>query len=243
VPVYGSGGFTNYSTSELAAQLTRWIDAGISRVKMKIGAQPDQDLARVRAARTAIGELSDLMVDANGAYSRREALAKASDFAELRVSWFEEPVSSDDLEGLRLLRDRAPAGMSIAAGEYGFDPHYFRRMLERGAVDVLQADATRCLGITGFLAAARLCEVFHTPLSAHTAPSLHAHVACCVRPLIHVEYFHDHARIESMLFDGFREPQLGLLSPDLSRAGIGIELKTVDAEQYIIAGGAGGTSR
>src|SRR5581483_5633139 len=151
VPVYGSGGFTSYSVSQLQERLGRWVADGISRVKMKLGTRPEEDPHRVRAARDAIGPDSELFVDANGAYSRKQALAFAQQFTEHRVSWFEEPVSSDDLEGLRLLRDRAPAGMDITAGEYGYDLFYFRRMLEAGAVDVLQADATRCLGITGFL--------------------------------------------------------------------------------------------
>ena len=88
---------------------------------MKIGRQPERDVERVRVARAAVGDQAKLFVDANGAYSRKEALAFAHAFAELGVSWFEEPVSSDDLEGLRLLRDRAPEGMDIAAGEYGYD--------------------------------------------------------------------------------------------------------------------------
>ena len=127
-------------------------------VKMKIGREPDQDVQRARAARQAIGPDVQLFVDANGAYGRKQALAKAEALAGFGVTWFEEPVSSDDLEGLRLIRDRAPAGMDIAAGEYGYDLHYFRRMLEAGAVDVLQADATRCAGITGFLQAAADAE-------------------------------------------------------------------------------------
>jgi len=143
VPVYGSGGFTSYSMAQLQEQLGGWVADGISRVKMKIGRQPASDLDRVRAAREAIGPGAELFVDANGAYTRKQALATACAFTEFDVSWFEEPVSSDDLDGLRLLRDRAPAGMEIAAGEYGYDLFYFRRMLEAGAVDVLQADATR----------------------------------------------------------------------------------------------------
>jgi L-alanine-DL-glutamate epimerase-like enolase superfamily enzyme len=158
----------------------------------------------------------------------------ASAFAGAGVAWLEEPVSSDDLDGLRLLRDRGPAGMAIAAGEYGFDLAYFRRMLAAGAVDVLQADATRCLGITGFLAAARLAQAFAIPLSAHCAPTLHAHPGCAATALVHIEYFHDHARIERMLFDGFREPIEGVLTPDRSRPGLGIELKQADAERYAI---------
>ncbi len=143
----------------------------------------------------------------------KQALAKAAAFADLGVSWFEEPVSSDDLEGLRLIREQAPAGMRIAAGEYGYDSFYFRRMLEAKAVDVLQADATRCAGITGFLAAGNLCASFSTPFSAHTAPSLHAHAACALPSAINVEYFFDHYRIEQMFFDGALVPSAGMLSP------------------------------
>src|SRR5438045_1344167 len=159
---------------------------------MKIGRNPAEDPARVRAAREAIGPSVDLFVDANGAYGRKQALKKADEFAESGVAWFEEPVSSDDLEGLRLLRDRAPACMDIAAGEYGYDLFYFRRMLDAGAVDILQADATRCGGYTGFSAVAGLCQARSMALSAHTAPSLHAHICCASIPVCHLEYFHDH---------------------------------------------------
>jgi L-alanine-DL-glutamate epimerase-like enolase superfamily enzyme len=235
VPVYGSGGFTSYSLEQLQKQLGGWVNEGISRLKMKVGTHPSDDLDRVRAAREAIGSNAELFVDANGAYTRKQALAFAEKFkADCNVSWFEEPVPSDDLEGLRLLRDRAPAGMDIAAGEYGYDQLYFHRMLEAGAVDVLQADASRCAGITGFLRAASLCEANAIPLSAHCAPSLHAHPCCAAAPVRHVEYFHDHARIEHMLFDGVLTPVNGELRPDLSRPGMGLELKTSDAARFAV---------
>jgi L-alanine-DL-glutamate epimerase-like enolase superfamily enzyme len=232
VPVYGSGGFTSYSEKQLQDQLAEWVEQGITRVKMKIGRDARSDVGRVVAARDAIGSETELFVDANGAYSRKQALAQAKQFAELNVTWFEEPVSSDHLAGLRLLRDRAPAGLEIAAGEYGYDSGYFRRIVAAGAVDVLQADATRCGGITGFLQAAALCDAYHLPLSAHTAPSIHTHLGCAASPLRHLEYFHDHVRIENMFFDGVRSPVKGDLSPDLSRPGLGMELKRGDAQRF-----------
>ena len=115
--VYGSGGFTSYSGRRLAEQLSGWVKQGIPRVKMKIGRDANRDPERVRIAREAIGPEAELYVDANGAYSRKQALAQANLFTEFDVRWFEEPVSSDDLEGLRLLRDRAPVMMEIAAGD------------------------------------------------------------------------------------------------------------------------------
>ncbi len=232
IPVYGSGGFTSYDIGHLRAQLTAWVERGIPRVKMKVGRKPGDDPARVSAAREAIGDEADLYVDANGAYERKQALELAEAFAEDGVAWFEEPVSSDDLGGLRLLRNRAPAGMAIAAGEYGYDLPYFRRMLDAGAVDVLQADVTRCAGITELLRVAALCRAHSVPLSAHTAPSIHAHACCAIEPLAHVEYFHDHVRIEELLLEGVVTPVDGRLQPDRSRPGLGLELKRSDAERY-----------
>lgn len=233
VAAYGSGGFTSYALDRLCSQLHGWVADGISRVKMKIGRDAASDRRRVKAVREAIGASAELFVDANGAYTRPLALAQAEAFADQAgVTWFEEPVSSDDLEGLRLVRERAPAGMAIAAGEYGYQPLYFRRMLEAGAVDVLQADATRCGGITGFQRAAALCDAWGLPLSAHTAPTIHVHACCAASRAVHVEYFHDHARIERLFFDGAATPAAGELWPDLARPGLGIEFKRADAEPY-----------
>jgi L-alanine-DL-glutamate epimerase-like enolase superfamily enzyme len=233
VPVYGSGGFTAYPLARLTEQLAGWVQAGIPRVKMKVGSQPPDDPARVRAAREAIGDGPELFVDANGAYTRKQALELAERFrGEADVSWLEEPVSSDDLEGLRLIRDRGPAGVEVAAGEYGYDAPYFRRMLEAGAVDVLQADVTRCAGITELLRVDGLCRAHSVPLSLHCGPSIHLHPGVALERLVHLEYFHDHVRIEHLLFDGVVEPREGALFPDLERPGIGLELKRSDAERY-----------
>ena len=232
IPVYGSGGFTSYSDHQLQKQLAGWVDQGIGRVKMKVGSDPKKDPERVRAARHAIGKHAELFVDANGAYARKQALALAEEFVEYDVSWFEEPVSSDDLEGLRLVRHLAPAGMDITAGEYGYDPYYFRHMVEAGAVDVLQPDGTRCGGITGVLQAGALCQSYGMALSAHCAPSLHAHVCCALPAARHIEYFHDHVRIEHMLFDGALTPVGGALRPDPARPGLGLTLKRSEAERF-----------
>jgi L-alanine-DL-glutamate epimerase-like enolase superfamily enzyme len=234
VPIYGSGGFTTYSESELADQLGGWVAEGIPRVKMKVGkdwgTRPDEDVARVRIAREAIGETAELMVDANGAYQVKQAIALGQRFAEEGVTYFEEPVSSDQLDHLAFVRSHV--SQEVAAGEYAYDPWYVRDMLRAGAVDVQQADATRCLGISGFLQAAALAYGFATPFSAHTAPSIHTHAGCAAPQIQHVEYFYDHARIERMLFDGAPRPVGGCLHPDPSRPGLGLEFKCQDAERW-----------
>ena len=232
VPVYGSGGFTSYTDARLAEQLGGWAAMGIPRVKMKVGREPGRDPERVRVARDAIGAGTELYVDANGALSRKGALRFAEQAARHDVAWFEEPVSSDDLDGLRLMRDRAPGGMDIAAGEYGYTLPYFEAMLAAGAVDCLQADVTRCQGITGFLRVAALCQARSLELSAHCAPAIHLHPCCAAPALRHLEYFHDHVRVERRLFDGVPEPVDGVLRPDLTRPGNGLELRRADAERY-----------
>jgi L-alanine-DL-glutamate epimerase-like enolase superfamily enzyme len=231
VPIYGSGGFCSYSLEQLAEQLGGWVDEGIPRVKMKISREPERDPARLDAARDAIGDEAELYADSNGALSRKQALAWAERLAgEWGVTWFEEPVSSADFEGLRLLRDRGPGGLDIAAGEYGFVLADFRNIVE--AVDCLQADVTRCGGITGLLKVAALAEAHNLELSGHCAPALSAHALCGIPNLRHLEYFHDHVRVEGLLFDGVLGPEDGALRPDRSRPGHGLELKNADAERY-----------
>jgi L-alanine-DL-glutamate epimerase-like enolase superfamily enzyme len=232
VEAYGSGGFTSYSEKQLLDQMTGWAGSGLRAVKMKIGRDACADIARVQSVRKAIGDRERLFVDANGAYTRKQALAQSKLFADMGVCWFEEPVSSDDLDGLRLIRDSGPPGMDIAAGEYGYTPWYFERMLAAAAVDVLQADATRCQGISGFLRADALCEAHSMPLSAHTSPSIHAHVGCASQRLINVEYFFDHVRLEKMAFDGAIEAKGGMLRPDFSAPGFGLTWKQADMAQY-----------
>lgn len=233
VPIYGSGGFTSYTVDELTAQLGGWVAEGIPRVKMKIGTswgtRLEVDRARILAAREAIGPDAELFIDANGAYSPKQAIQLGRDLEGV-TTYFEEPVSSDHLDQLAMIRPEIP--QDVAAGEYGWDPWYFRTMIDARAVDILQADATRCLGITGFLLAANTAYSAGVRFSAHCSPAIHAHAGCAAPQISHVEYFHDHARIERMVFDGAPQPQRGELRPPHDRPGLGMELKRHDAERY-----------
>jgi L-alanine-DL-glutamate epimerase-like enolase superfamily enzyme len=221
VPVYGSGGFTSLSGAELAEQLSGWRELG--RVKMKVGREPERDPGRLRVAREAIGDEAELMVDANGAFRAKEALAWAERYSDFGVTYLEEPVSSDDRAGLRLVRDRAPAGMAVAAGEYAWDLFDLQELAN--CVDVLQADVTRCGGITNMLRADGICKARCLPFSAHCAPSISAHACAAMECALHIEYFADHVRAEGLLFDGTLEPEEGALRPDRARPGLGLELR------------------
>jgi L-alanine-DL-glutamate epimerase-like enolase superfamily enzyme len=222
VPVYGSGGFTSYSLERLAEQLRGWVARGFTRVKIKVGRDPAADPERLDVAREAIGPNVELMVDANGAFDRMHALAWAQRYhEEWNVTWFEEPVSSEDVEGMAFVRDHGPPGLAVAAGEYAWDLADLARMAR--CVDVLQADVTRCGGVTAFIRADGIARAHGIPLSAHCAPAASLHACCACESLAHLEYFHDHTRIESMVFDGVPDAHSGFLRPNLDRAGLGLE--------------------
>ena len=236
VPIYASGGFTNYSEQQLREQVRDWADQGFASMKIKVGRDKVADPGRVDTVRSVAGPNVELMVDGNGAYTPQEALHWAGCFREQGVTYFEEPLSSQDLHGLAELRRRAPAGLAIAAGEYGWNLPYFQQMLDAEAVHILQADVTRCGGITNLLRIDGLCKARNLPFSAHCAPAVSAHACCAMETVVHIEYFFDHYRIEGLLFDGTLDPEQGLLSPDRSRSGHGLELKG-DAARYRVRTG------
>ncbi len=221
VPIYGSGGFTSYSDERIERQLSGWVAQGITRVKVKVGRDPQRDPHRLDVAREAIGPNAELLVDANGGFSRKDAIAWANRFHdEWGVTYLEEPVTSEDLEGMRMVRDRAP--LNVAAGEYGWTLADLRSTAD--AVDILQADVTRCGGITAMLRVDGMCKERNIPFSAHCAPAISAHVCCAMETVVHIEYFHDHVRIEQELFEGTLTPVSGRLVPDRGRPGLGLEL-------------------
>jgi L-alanine-DL-glutamate epimerase-like enolase superfamily enzyme len=237
VPVYGSGGFTTYDDQRMARQLTHWAGAqAIPRVKIKIGESWGQavgrDLARMRRARQLVGEDVELFVDANGGYTAKQAIRVMAQAADLDVRWLEEPVSSNDLAGLRQVREAV--GADVTAGEYGCDLVYFGRMCRAGAVDCLQADISRCGGITEWQRVAAVAAAHGLQVSGHCAPHLHAHAAAATPNLRHLEWFHDHTRIEGMFFDGVLDPSGGAIRPDDGAPGHGLTFRRAAAEAYRI---------
>lgn len=235
VPIYGSGGFTTYNRTRLEDQLQHWVhDQRIPRVKIKIaeswGTEIERDLRRITQTRELIGDATELFVDANGGYTRKQAIRMMETAADADVRWLEEPVSSDDLDGLHQVREAVRA--DVAAGEYGYTPHYFRQMCAAGAVDCLQADVTRCGGISDWIRVAAMAATFGLDVSAHCAPHLHVHAATAIPNILHLEWFHDHVRIETTFFDGALDPSGGTLRPRDDCPGHGLTPKCEDLEPF-----------
>lgn len=231
VPIYGSGGFTTLDDTQLGEQVATWQEAGCAAMKIKIGqnwgANLARDISRVCRLRELAGDDVDLMVDANGGYSVAQARRAGAAFDDLGVVWFEEPVSSDDIDGLRVVRDAVRC--DVAAGEYVSDRYDARRLAP--VVDCLQLDATRCGGYTGWLAGAAIAASHNLQVSAHCAPALHAPVAASITNLRHVEYFIDHTRLEPKLFDGLPPAANGALTANTTVPGHGMSV-TASAAQY-----------
>lgn len=232
VEVYGSGGFTSYSAQEMAVQMRPWSDQGLRHFKMKVGRNPADDPARVAFVRECIGREATLMVDANEAYDIPTALLMAQHFEKQKVTWFEQPINSQDLPGMKELKEKLPAGMALTDGEYIYNIEHVLRLIQFRCADVIQLDVTRCQGMTGFLKAAALCEAANIPVSSHCAPSLHVALGCALPHMLHLEYFYDHVRIEEEFFEGVLPAQNGFLEPDLSRPGLGLKLKSHHAERF-----------
>lgn len=236
VAVYGSGGFTTYSEGQLQDQLQGWAgEQHIPRVKIKIGQDQGtnipRDVERIRQARAAVGPDTELFVDANGGYTAKQAVRVMRDVAAEHVTWFEEPVSSDDLAGLRTVR--AAVDADVAAGEYGTGLPYFQRMCSAEAVDCLQADVSRCGGISEWLRVAAVAAAHGLDVSGHCAPHLSTAVAAATPNFRHLEWFHDHVRIESLFFDGTLDPDGGRVQPS-DAPGNGLAFRTADARPYRI---------
>jgi L-alanine-DL-glutamate epimerase-like enolase superfamily enzyme len=236
VPIYGSGGFTPDPEPLLREQLSGWVGQGFPRVKIKIGeewgAHTGRDLERVALARETIGDDVALFVDANGAYDAGQAVRVAAALEGHGVTWFEEPVSSDDHGGLRRVREST--SLDVTAGEYGDSLAYFAHLLGAGTVDCVQVDVTRCGGYTEWRRIAGLAAGYGVEVSGHCAPSLHLPVAMATQDLRHLEWFEDHVRIESRFLDPFPDPRGGSVVPP-EAPGHGLTVKESDLAPYRVA--------
>ena len=231
-PVYGSGGFTSLNDDQLRQQVEGWLEAGCQAMKIKVaeswGSNERRDLERASKLRALAGDGVQLMVDANGGYTVGQACRTGAAYDDLGVIWFEEPVSSDDLPGLAQVR--AAVRCDVAAGEYAYDVYDVRGLCD--VVDCLQLDVTRVGGYTGWRKAAALAASHNLQVSGHCAPALHASLTPAISNTRHVEWFVDHVRVESALFDGVPAITDGTIAPSPGPGhGMSIRAKAVRYRQ------------
>lgn len=179
VPVYASGVNRHLTLAELKDQVSRWIAAGHTRVKIKVGLPSlDEDMERVAAVRQIIGPGRLLMVDANQLWDLPAARRAAKALSAFDIFWLEEPLPAEDIQAY--VRLRAAIDIPVAAGESLYTEAQFRDVLVAGAVDYLQPNLCRVGGITPFLRVARLARLFGVPVMPHLLPDISGQLAMCL---------------------------------------------------------------
>jgi L-alanine-DL-glutamate epimerase-like enolase superfamily enzyme len=175
VPSYNTdGGWLNFEPGRLIDEMTAIVEAGWRGVKMKIGRpDPREDVRRVQAVREALGPDVDLMIDVNQRWDLTTAVSWAPRFEELDITWLEEPLDPDDVEGHRRLA--AATSIPIALGEHVYSRVAFRDFIERAGIGYVQADVTRVGGITEWLAVAEIAQAHHVPVVPHHADMMRVH--------------------------------------------------------------------
>lgn len=177
-PVYGSSIDLGYSNDELDATVEEWMDRGFGAVKVKVGRSLGEDVERLRRVRSVIGNDTHLMVDANNGWQLPEAIRRFERFGEFDLTWIEEPLVPDDIDGHAHLQ-RA-GGAAVAAGETLFSVADFQRYFSSKALSYVQADVGRVGGITPWLKVATLAEANDLPMAPHFLQDLHVHLLCAV---------------------------------------------------------------
>lgn len=226
VPIYGSGGWTNYDEKELVAEQTGYVDRGIPRVKMKVGKDFGQsereDIARLNAVRKAVGDDVEIYVDANNGYYAKQAIRMSRMFEDYDVKWFEEPVIADDIEGLAAI-SRATT-IPVATGEHEYTKYGFKDLIARGAVDIVQPDIGRVGGVTEWMKAAYLAHAFNLPVAPHAVQLVHLHCAMATPNLKVVEYLGSVEKNDDFFYTDYPKPVNGTWAPYPDKPGLGLEL-------------------
>jgi L-alanine-DL-glutamate epimerase-like enolase superfamily enzyme len=226
-PVYGSDTAWLWMSPEEIVEASRpYLDQGMMGIKVKVGANPEDDADRLTRLREALGDDVWLAVDANQRYDYGTALAMGRFFEEeVGADWFEEPILCEDVDGYARLATRLD--VPIAAGETLFGQDEFTAYLDRGALGVVQPDVTRLGGLTACLKVAALAEGRRLPVSPHLLPEIGVHLACGLPGVTSVEHM-------PWLFPLFVEPpnvEKGRLTPP-PRPGLGLGLDPDAVARY-----------
>ncbi len=236
VPIYGSGGWTHYSSDELVDEMTGYVEQGVKRLKMKVGKESGrserEDIDRVAAVRKAVGDDVALYVDANNGYYAKQAIYMAAEFEQSQVGWFEEPVTADDIAGLAEVK-RAST-IPIASGEHEFSKYGFKELLSQGAVDIVQADVGRVGGVTEWLKVAHMAQAFNVPMTTHGFEQVSLHLGCAITNLKAIEELKIERDADEVWYTELPEQRDGMSAPFRDRPGLGLELDPYAVERWSV---------
>ena len=189
VPTYASGYlWRHFDLDELASTATMLASQGFRAMKLRMGGErsAEDELARLRMMRTAVGERVVLMVDVNQAWDVNTAITAGRKMAEYGVYWLEDPTHFQDYAGLARIADALDT--PIAAGEYAYGIEPFRHMLEARSIDIVMVDLLRAGGITQWMKIAHMAEAFNLPVVTHLAPEILGHALAAAPNGLYVEH-------------------------------------------------------
>jgi L-alanine-DL-glutamate epimerase-like enolase superfamily enzyme len=236
VPIYGSGGWTNFSEKELIEEQLSYVERGIPRIKMKVGKDfgtaEEEDIRRLAAVRKAVGDEVEIYVDANNGYYAKQAIRMARRFEEYNVKWFEEPVLADDIEGLASIS--RSINIPVATGEHEYTKFGFTDLISRGGADIVQPDVGRVGGVTEWMKVAHIAHGFNLPVAPHAVQVVHLHLTCAIPNLKVVEYLGIVEQRDNFVYNDFPEPKNGMWSPYPDRPGLGLDLNQDVVKKYKI---------
>jgi len=190
IPVNLIGGYYGRDLAQIHDEVTEWKELGYRGCKFKVGGlPPSEDAARVSAARAAVGSEFVITIDANQGYTLRQALDLCDRVRELDIRWFEEPcLWTNDRRDLRDVR--ALGGIPVCAGQSEYSPAGCRDMMEAGALDVCNFDASWTGGDTSWKQLAALSQVYSGDLAHHEEPQVACHLLASRPNGTYVEIFH-----------------------------------------------------
>ncbi|MCZ4068986.1 L-fuconate dehydratase [Microbacterium sp. H37-C3] len=161
-----SAGWLGFEDDRLRTLLKEAVDDGYRHVKLKVGADIDDDIRRCSIAREVIGWEATLMIDANQMWDVPEAIEWVQRLAEFKPLWIEEPTSPDDVLGHAAVR-KAVAPIGVATGEHGMNRVLFKQMFQAEAIDFCQLDSARLASINEILAVYLMAKKFDVPVCPH----------------------------------------------------------------------------
>ena len=236
VPIYGSGGWTNLTEQELLEEMNSYVSQGISRVKFKVakdfGRSERQDLQRLAAVRNSLGDDVAIYVDANYGYYPKQAIYMAREFEQFQVGWLEEPVLTDDVDGMADVR--RSTSIPIAGGELESGKYKFRDLIARGALDIAQPDVGRVGGISEWMKVAHLAHSFNLLVAPHAYQSIHLHLACATPNLKVVEYLGQIHECETEWYTEIPKHKDGMWSPFPDKPGLGLDLDPYAVDKWSV---------
>jgi L-alanine-DL-glutamate epimerase-like enolase superfamily enzyme len=189
VPVYASGALMRGFPIDHMAKTAALLKAqGWKQMKTQMGSKirPEEEIARMRAVREAIGPEVDLMCDVNQLWSVDHCIDVARRIEDVNLYWLEDPAAHDDYPGLARINRELP--MPIAAGEYVYGAVPFRHLIEARSIDIVMIDILRSGGVSGWLKIAHMAETFNLPVVSHLAPELQVHLVAALPNGLTVEY-------------------------------------------------------